>query len=155
MASTATKKVDPHQIITVTNGFNGKLVYISPKSGETYVWDQFGDEQEMELSELKSAKSSAKNFFINNWFMFSEEYQWVIDYIGVGQFYKNALTLDRFDELFSGSPEKIEEIVSKMSEGQKQSLAYRARQKVVDGEIDSRRVVAALERSLGVELDEK
>lgn len=154
MAATA-KKVDPHQIITVRNGFNGRLVYISPKSGETYVWDQFGDEQEMELSEVKSAKSSAKNFFINNWFMFDDEYRWVIDYIGVGQFYKNALDLDKFDDLFSDTPERIEEIVSKMSDGQKQSLAYRARQMVVDGSIDSRRVVAALERSLGVDLDEK
>ena len=154
MAATA-KKVDPHQIITVRNGFNGRLVYISPKSGETYVWDQFGDEQEMELSEVKSAKSSAKNFFINNWFMFDDEDRWVIDYIGVGQFYKNALDLDKFDELFSDTPERIEEIVSKMSDGQKQSLAYRARQMVVDGSIDSRRVVAALERSLGVDLDEK
>lgn len=154
MAATA-KKVDPHQIITVRNGFNGRLVYISPKSGETYVWDQFGDEQEMELSEVKSAKSSAKNFFINNWFMFDDEYRWVIDYIGVGQFYKNALDLDKFDDLFSDTPERIEEIVSRMSDGQKQSLAYRARQMVVDGSIDSRRVVAALERSLGVDLDEK
>ena len=150
-----TKKVDPHQIITVRNGFNGRLTYISPKSGETFVWEEFGDEQEMELSELKSAKSSAKSFFINNWFMFDDEFKWVIDYIGVGQLYKHTIDLEDFDNLFSDSPEQIEKIVSEMSDGQKQSLAYRARKMVVEGQIDSRRVIAALERSLGVELDEK
>lgn len=157
MATTSTRKgqKDPHQIIFVRSGFNGLLTYTSPKTGETFVWDEFGTVQEMELGELRTARNSARAFFENNWFMFDEEYKWVVDYIGVSQYYKKAISLDDFDNIFEKSPDEIEKIVSEMSNGQKQSLTYRARQKVIDGQIDSRRVIAALEKSLGVELIEK
>lgn len=157
MATTSMRKEqkDPHQIILVRSGFNGLLTYTSPKTGEVFVWDEFGAVQEMELGELRTARNSARAFYENNWFMFDDEYKWVVDYIGVSQFYKNAISLDDFDNIFSKTPKEIEAIVSEMSAGQKQSLVYRARQKVVDGEIDSRRVIAALEKSLGITLDEK
>lgn len=148
------RDVDPHQIITVRNGFNGILVYISSKTGEKFVWDEFGAEQEMELGELRNAKNSNKAFFINNWFMFDDEYQWVIDYIGARMYYKNAVGIDQLDDLFALKPEEIEARVATMSAGQKQTLAYMAREKNANKEIDSRKVAAALEKSLGIELSE-
>ena len=63
------KNIDLNQSITVYNGFQGKLIYKSSKTQELFIWDTFGDEQEIELKELRNAKSSTKNFFINNWFM--------------------------------------------------------------------------------------
>ena len=149
------KDVDPTTIITVKNGFQGKLIYISPRTRERFVWDEFGDEQEMELRELRNAKSSAKKFFENNWFMFDDDYAWVIDYLGLGRYYKYAAKLEDFDTIFDKSPEEIKEIVDSMSVGQKKSLSYRTRQLVADGEIDSRKVIAALEEALDVELIER
>jgi hypothetical protein len=142
--------IDPSQYVTVKNGFQGKLIYQSKKTGEWFIWEQFGDEQEMELSELKNAKNSSKKFFINNWFMFDEP--WIVDYLGLNQYYQYTVSVNGFDEIFSLSPEEIEETVSKLSRGQKQSVAYRARQLIADGEIDSHKAITALERSLGVEL---
>lgn len=149
------KEVDPNQTITVLNGYQGKLIYQSPRTKEKYRWDSFGDEQEMELRELRNAKSSAKKFFINNWFMFRDEDSWIIDYLGLNQYYKNALNLKEFDKLFSKSASEIEKVVSKLSDGQKKSVAYRARQLILDGEIDSNKAINALEKSLGVELIER
>lgn len=149
------KEIDPNQIIIVLNGFQGKLVYESPRTHELYRWDAFGDEQEMELRELRNAKSSAKKFFLNNWFMFRDEDAWVIDYLGLNQYYKNAINLDDFDELFTKPASEIEKVVSKLSAGQKKSVAYRARQMVLDGEIDSNKAISALEKSLGVDLVER
>lgn len=155
MARNTAMDVDPHQIIVVKSGFNGQLVYISPRTQEKFVWDQFGDEQEMELSEIRNAKSSAKAFFVNNWFMFDKEYDWVIDYIGMRQYYANAIRLDEFDKILCSTPTEITKRVSKMSEGQKESLSYRARQMVANGEIDSRKAIIALEKALGLSLEEK
>lgn len=144
--------IDPHSTVMVINGFNGKLVYNSRKTGERYVWDQFGDEQEMEIQELKNAKSADKAYFSQNWFLFNDTE--IIDYLGVGMYYKNALRYEDFDELFEMSPAELAERCSKLSQGQKKSVAYRAAQLVNSGEIDSRRRIAALEESLGVELIE-
>ena len=149
------KDVDPGTIVTVTNGFQGRLVYISPRTRERFVWEKFGDEQDMEIRELRNAKSSSKAFFEKNWFMFDKENEWVIDYLGLKRYYKNAIRLDDFDSIFDKTPAKIKDIIGKLSDGQKRSVSYRARQLVINKEIDSLKTIAALEEALGTELIEK
>lgn len=146
------EEINPTQIITVVNGFQGTLVYISPRTKEKFVWDEFGAEQEMELRELRNAKSSAKAFFINNWFMFKEEDKWVIDYLGLNQFYSNSIDVEDFDELFEKSPSEIIDIINHLSEGQKKSLRYRALQLISDKQIDSNKVIDALNTGLNLQL---
>ena len=147
------KEIDPNQIIAVRNGFQGRLVYKSKRTGERWSWESFGAEQDMELSELKNARNSNKKYFINNWFMFDED--WVIDYLGMRQYYKNSLNIQDFDQLFKKPVGEIEDIISKLSEGQRKSVAYRAKQLIAEEEIDSNRVINTLEKCLGVELVER
>lgn len=149
------KDIDPTQYITVRNGFQGQLVYKSQRSGELFTWEGFGDEQDIELRELRSMKNSSKTFFINNWFMFNDDDDWVIDYLGVRQYYKNALKIDNFDDIFTKKPTELKAIISKLSDGQKRSVAYRASQLIVDQQIDSLSVISTLEEALGIELIEK
>lgn len=146
------ENVDPNQIIMVKNGFHGKLIYISPKTGETFLWDEFDDVQEMELKELRAAKNSSKGFFINNYFMFDDEYSWVIKYLGVTQYYQNAISTEGFDELLTKSAAEIQTIIEGMSAGQKSSLQFFAKEKISSGEIDSLRIISAIEKGLGVDL---
>lgn len=147
------KDIDPNQTVVVRNGFHGLLVYKSSKTGEKFVWPEFGSEQEMELSELRNAKNSSKGFFTNNWFMFDDK--WVIDYLGVGQYYKYTIDIDHFDDIFKKAPSEIKKIISDMSVGQRKSIAYRAIELIKSGDIDSRKTITALEEALGIELIEK
>lgn len=149
------KDIDLNQLIVVRNGYQGRLVYKSPRTHEKFVWPEFGAEQMIELMELRNAKNTYKKYFINNWFMFDDEYAWVIDYLGMSQYYKHALRVDGFDDIFTKSPSEIEKTISKLSSGQKNSLKYRARQLIVEEGIDSNKVIAALEKSLGIELIER
>lgn len=149
------KEIDVHQQVTVHNGFQGKLIYTSKRTGDTYEWSEFGDEQEIELGELRNARNNNKDFFENNWFLFEEKDAWVIDYLGVQRFYRNAIKLDEFDELFTKPAKEIEKIIAGLSDGQKISVGYRARQLVADGGIDSLNVISVLEKSLGIELVER
>lgn len=147
-----TKDVDPHQIVTVRNGFHGRLVYKSPKTGERFVWEEFGSEQDMEIAELRNAKSANKKYFENNWFMFDE--QWITEYLGLGQYYKFAIPIAEFDEFFEKPAGELEKALAKLSKGQKQSVAYRARQLIREGSIDSNKTIAILEKCLDIELVE-
>lgn len=140
-------------IVTVRNGYQGKLVYVSKKNGEKFVWSEFGDEQDMELGELKSAKSASKKYFENNWFILDDPA--VIEFLGLSQYYQHTLGIDGFDDIFTKSAAEVKKIVSELSAGQKRSVAYRARQLIGDGKIDSRSVVSALEESLNTELIER
>lgn len=149
------KEVDPNQYVTVRNGFQGTLIYKSPRTGEKFMWNDFGDEQEIELRELRNAKGSAKRMFENNWFMFDEDEDWIIDYLGVRQYYKYALNIDNFDSIFKLPVEKARKTISEMSDGLKRSISYRARQLIIDGAIDSIKFIQMLEEVLGTELIEK
>ncbi len=147
------KDLSPNMVVTVKNGFNGTLVYKSKRTGEVFVWDAFGSEQEMELQDLKAAKNTCKAFFINNWFLFDDPE--VVEWLGMSQYYKHALNTDSFNDLFTSSPDKIREMVAKLSDGQKKTAAFRAKQLIQEGEIDSIKIINALEESLSVELIER
>jgi len=147
--------VDINEYIPVLNGFEGNLIYKSKKTGEKFEWDKIGDEQLIELIELKNAKSSSKQFFINNWFMFDDEHQWVIDYLGMREYYKNSISVDDFDTLFDKPVEELKEILDGLPEGQRKSLAYRASRMNAEGLIDSRKVINLLEENLGIDLSDK
>lgn len=140
----------PDTYVVVRNGFQGKLVYKSTRTGEVFEWDSFGDEQDMELSELKNARGAHKKYFMNNWWMFDDPE--VIEYLGMQQYYKNAISIEEFDELFTKSPDEVFAVCSKLSAGQKKSVAYRARQLIAENLIDSNKVIVALEEALGTEL---
>lgn len=143
----------PNTYVTVRNGFNGRLVYKSSRTNEKFVWEGFGAEQDIELQELKNAKSAHKAFFERNWFLFDNPE--VIHYLGVERFYASALSFTDFEDLFTKSPEEVKARIAKIPDGQKQSLVYQAKQMISDGTIDSMKMINALEESLGVELIER
>lgn len=145
-------ELDSDEYVVVRNGFQGKLVYVSPRSGEVYVWDEFGDEQEMTVRELKNAKSSKKDFFINNWFMFNDER--IPEALGVGLYYKNAISVDNFDEIFEGSVAEVTKKIEELPEGQKASVGVRAKELIQTGKIDSKRIIQAVEDILNVKIDD-
>lgn len=147
------KDIDLEQYVTVKNGFHGRLIYISNRTKERFVWEEFGDEQEIQLRELRDAKNSKKEFFINNYFMFEET--WVIDWLGLSRFYKHSINTDSFDEIFTKSVEELTSILADMTEAQKRSVGYRARHLISTGEIDSMKVVNTLEKVLKLDLVEK
>lgn len=149
------KDVDMGQFITVRNGYQGLLVYISKRTGEKFIWEDFGAEQEIELRELRNAKNSSKRFFEDNWFMFDDDDDWVIDFLGVRRFYKDALPIDKFDDIFTMKPDALAKRIALLSDGQKRSVAYRAKELISEKKIDSLSVIDVLEKALNIELIEK
>lgn len=146
-------ELDPHMYVEVRNGFAGTLIYKSKKTGEEYIFEQLGDVQEIELQELKSAKVTAKQYFANNWFLIED--QDVIDYLGVGEFYKDSLKYDEYYSLFKMRPDDLIDRIRTISDGQKKSIAYLAMNMCNAGRIDSNRVIHALEDELNIHLTER
>lgn len=137
----------PNTYVTVKSGFNGTLVYVSKRTGETFVWDGIGTEQDMEAIELKNAKSASKVFFENNWFMFDD--QDFVDWLGVSAFYKNALDEDGVLELSKGTVKNIEEAINKLNSGQKEYVFGVVQRLFDNGKIDSVTKINAFERAFG------
>jgi hypothetical protein len=149
------ENVDPHMLIPVRSGFHGLLTYVNPRTKEETYWRSFGDIQDLELTDLRGVKSTCKKFYERNYFLFDDEYSWVIKYLGVEKYYDHALSVKGFDELFTKTPSEIKEILARMPEGQKMSMVNGVKDKVASGEIDSFKIIKALEEGLHVNLTEQ
>lgn len=147
------KNLDPTMYVTVRNGFPGLLVYKSSKTGEKFVFSGFGDEHEIELQELKKAKNDQKAFFANNWFLIDDPD--VIEYLGVGQYYKDAFSYEEFEALTTMTADEVSKKIQNISEGQKAAVARYAGRLIREGRIDSIKVITALENGLGVQLNDR
>ena len=154
-ASYTAKDVDMNQYITVRNGYPGQLVYTSKRTGEKFFWEHYGDEQDIQLMELRNARNTSKKFFDHNWFVFDEEYDWVIDFLAVRAFYNNIINLEGIDALLKKTPKKIEKELATLTNGQKRTVAYRAMEMIRNKEIDSLSVIEVLEKGLGIALVER
>lgn len=144
------KTLPPEAIISVINGFQGKLIAQNRRTHEEFVWEEFGDVQDLTFADVKSIYSTDKAFFANNWFLFEDTL--VLEVLNAEKYYTNALTVEDFETLFDKTSSEIKDIVAKLNHSQKMSVCYKARNAVANNEIDSLSVITALEDSLGVKL---
>lgn len=153
VVETTTPAITNDTMIECRNGTAGVLIYKSQLNpGYTVEWDCFGDVQELEYRELVSMRGNQRRFFEENWILIDDPA--VIKKLGVERYYKNSLTTDNFDAVFTMPAEKIKKIVPTLPGGTKDAIASEAKKKIETGELDSRSAIKALEESLSVELEE-
>lgn len=144
------RRITPNTYVVVKNGFDGVLVYKNKRTGEVFIWNELGDELDIQVSDLKTAKSSSKKFFENNWFVFDDED--IIKYLGVERYYENALDIDDVEDFLNKPEEEVASRIKNMSNGQKKTLSYRVKAMVNEGRIDSVKTITMLEEQLGIRL---
>lgn len=149
----ARPKLDLNEMVFVSNGFYGNLTYKSRKTGYTFKLSHFGDGDYIELGELLTAKNAEPKFFENNWFVIDDPD--VLAFLNVEKYYEKYLDPEQFSTLFDLTPDEVKDKVAQLSKGQKASLTYRALEMIETGELDSRRMIAALEEALEVQLVEQ
>lgn len=142
-------------IVPVICNTIGGAFYSSKKiMGYTVEWDDIGSVEYMELGELSSMKNTDKRFFEDNWIVFddTEEYTAteLYDFLKVSKYYKNILTPENIDEVFTYSKDKLVKTISTLSRGMKETIAVRAKQKMDENTLD-KNIIDVLESSLGIQ----
>ena len=147
------RKLNPNMYVEVRNGFHGHLIYTDSGTGETYEWDQFGDTIDLTIATLQKVRAGQRRFFEDNWFLIDDPE--VIEFLNIGQYYKNALSFDEFDTIFELGADEITERIKTLSAGQKRGVAFAAVQKIEDGTLNNLNTIRALEAALDVDLIER
>lgn len=142
-------------IVPVICNTVGGAFYSSKKiMGYTVEWDDIGSVEYMELGELSSMKNTDKRFFEDNWIVFdnTEEYtaSQLYDFLKVSKYYKNVLTSETIDEVFTYSKDKLIKTLASLSQGMKETVAARAKQKLDENTLD-KNIIDVLESSLGIQ----
>lgn len=147
---TVKKERSLNEMVSVKNNTHGKLVYVSKRfAGQEYEWTNFGDENFLELQELISMRNSYPTYFRDCWVMLADE---DLEYLNVKKYYENIINMENFDDIFKLSVDKLKAKLEQLPKSMKESVSKRARQLRQSGELDSIKIIKAIEDVLKVDL---
>lgn len=149
MAKKAIKNDDLVDVMCYTSG---KLVYVNPRTTETWIWEGYGDIQPLPFEELKYMKSGQPKFINEPWVLILDEN--VVEALRLTKFYENIIKPDEIDNFLKLSIEKMDEVFSKVPSGTKLLIANYAKEKIERKEFSDLFKIKYLEEKIGAELIE-
>jgi len=147
------KKIPLTETVMVKNLTGGKLIYVSKRlQGYSEVWHEFGEEIPMPMEELYSMKNTDRRFFTENWIEVDIA---VLRDLQMERFYKDAITYDEIQNLFSMDIDKIVVKIGRMSMPVKNCVGLQAMKMIEDRTLTDIGKITALEKALKCELYER
>lgn len=144
------EKIDPNELVDVQSCTYGRLTYISSRNGCKTVWDSFGAMNIMTVGDLIDMRNSQRRFFEEPWIIIvGERASVIMEYLQVAKFYKKISKLEDFDEIFNYDAKDIPAILKDLSLSNKEVVARRAYALVKEGQLDSRKMIEAIENATG------
>jgi hypothetical protein len=147
------RKIDDKTMVTVISNFAGLLFYRSPRYNDEFMWSEYGDENEMSISELKSMKASHRRFFEDKWIVFAEKDADVISHLKVDKYYKDGMEQDDLEDIFEKSVNEIADIIETATANEKSLILTKAREQYESGELVNTHVIKLIEDKLQVSID--
>lgn len=147
--------VDRNELVETRSCVYGELNYVSYSTGNRITWHTFGDTNWITVSDLMEIRNSQRAFFEKPWIVLvGDNARAVMEYLQIEKYYKTISAIESFDEIFTYSPDDIPGIVAKLSDSTKEAVARRAYALMKSGDLDSKKMITALEDSLGYDLTE-
>lgn len=140
-------------LIPVRNLFAGASVMIGKRTGNKYVWDDFGDEQYVEYDDLKSAVLNKRSDFIYSPSLLILDDDFIDEFPYLKNFYANMMTPEDLEDLVkNGSEEEFRTKVQSMPTGLKDTVKGLVATMIQEGTLDSVKKIRAIDELLGTEL---
>ncbi|OME41418.1 hypothetical protein [Paenibacillus odorifer] len=145
------KKINPDTPISCKSIVNGELIYISKKSGNQYLWHEFGEIIDVEMADLIQMKQHDRKIMFEPWMIIEDEAAAVE--LGVSKLYSEFISLENVEEVFSLTAEDLREKLIKLPNGMKRIIGEKSKQLIDNEKIDpTRKQIKALEEALNIDL---
>lgn len=147
------RKIKLDEFVDVQSNVVGKLIWKSQKTGYKIIWNEFGDINPMQVSDLLDMRNGARAFFVNNWVtLLGDRADAILDYLQVAKYYEDVKAPEDLDNIILGDTEDLATIIGNLSPNIKEALVYRARQLYEEGTFNDAKNVAAIKRETGVDI---
>lgn len=146
------KQLDRNMLVPVCSFVVGLLYYQSEKTGAIFRFSEFGAQDEIELHELRSMRSSMPKFLTEPWLIILDDE--VVDHLGLNDLYEKILKPKSLDKLFKARPSVMRSILENAPRGMKRTVSARASQLIATGKLDSSTKRKIVEETCGVDLSE-
>lgn len=149
----AKKQYDLHDLVPVRNMTAGALIYKSNRNlGYLVEWAEYGNEQPIEVLELKNMLASQRSFFERNWIWIDDPV--LVEELGIGKYYKHMLSPEQVDALFEEDPVNMIQQIENLHVDMQNTIRVVAKEKIANNEITSYTVIQALQKYFGESLTE-
>lgn len=143
---------DPEERILCRSVTQGSLLYPAKKSGITYIWDEYGDEAEVEYQDLLPLYLTKSPYLMNPWFII-EDMELVEEWSDrLGPLYSNIYQYEDIDYVLSLPTEDFRTAVLTMPTGLRDGLKTKIATKIDEGSFDSLQKIKIVDQILGTDL---
>lgn len=129
------REIDRNRLVPVMNMTNGKLVYVSRKTGAKWVWESFGGIDEIEFYELQTMRTSYKGFLNDPLILVLDDE--VVDYLGLTKKYEEFLKFEDLDVLFRMNNIEFGELLDKAPKSLIVAVVTKAKSMYESGTLES------------------
>ena len=137
------KRLDENMLVDIASGVQGGLTYISKDGNTILKFLEYGDQDVIELKELRRMLSSSRKFLEKGWIRVLDDE--VIEYLNLHRFQQENVEQDDLDGLLKLQPEQVLETVKSANANTKRLIFGFVKDKYISGE--------AIEEGLGETLD--
>ena len=128
-----------------------RVYYSDPKTLDSFVWEEVGDMQEMTYFQLKMMHMNHKRYFSQRWLIPCNDE--AIQKLGMSEYYyKHDLTIDEMKVLYDENTKTVIDLLDTITPPISDKLIARIKRDVRSGKIGNVRVIAVLEKKLGIDL---
>lgn len=139
-------------MILVMNGFGGALTHRSLSTTRVWEFAGFGQTQKLPYSELLSIRNNNPKVFDRGWLVVLNPQ--IQEDFGLTEMYKNILTPDNIDKVFTMSLNELSAFIDKLPEGMQISFLGRARELYHSGRIDSISIAKMIQEKFNVSFED-
>ena len=145
------ERLDENRLVPIASGVHGGLTYISRDGSVILKFEQYGDEDVIELRHLRAMLSQARKFLQKGWIRVLDDE--VIEYLNLERFQRENVNPEDLEGLFDKKPEHILEVIKTSSVNAKRLIYARAKEKYINGELTNVHIIKAIEEGIGESLD--
>lgn len=144
------KKIKNDDLVEVMCLVTGELVYVNPRTTETWKWAGYGDIQPIPFEELKYMKSGQPKFINQPWILILDET--AVEALRLEKFYETIIKPNEMDNFLELPIEKMDELFEKAPSGMRLVIANYVKDKIDKKEFTDVFKIKYLEDKIGAEL---
>lgn len=146
------QKFKDDDLIPVMNGLDGSLTHRSLSTGRVWKFRQFGQMDKLPYSELLSIRNTNPRVFEQGWIIVLNKQ--IQEDFGLVELYKNILTPNNIEEVFSKSVEELNGFIDALPKGMKVTFISKARELYNSGKLDSKKMIDFIQNKFGISLED-
>lgn len=125
----------------------GSVKFIDGKTGDEYLWSEIGDTEIVTVEVLKRMSSKSSMFLKTPWLKIIDNDD-VVDALGLKSLYEALELVEDVDRVMNMSDSEIRNLISKLSQGYKETMAINLQTKINLGELTNITTIRKFERLL-------